>query len=157
MPHCQVGTAHEDLQAEKCRLARRARLPPPGPSAPAWPAVAHLRLTASAPAQGFHRLLAPGLSCCREVRRPFALKVHPCETQASVAWGRELATTPLPDARSCHTPFRIPVSEPTHTWFQRVPTAAIAEPGSTQPHFRRSVCVTSASRIGSGPKPFLGV
>lgn len=157
MLHCPVGTAHEDLQAEECRLAGRKRLPPRGPPAPAWPAVGHLRLTASAPAQGFHRLLAPGLSCRREVPRPFALKVHPCETRASVAPGRELATTPLPDARSCHPPFRIPVSVPTHTWFQRVPAAAIAEPGSRQPHFRRSVCVTSASRIGFGPKTFLGV
>lgn len=52
---------------------------------------------------------------------------------------REQATTLLSDARSCHPPFRIPVSVPTHTWFQRASTAAITEPSNRQPHFRRSI------------------
>lgn len=134
VPHCPVGAAHQDLRAEEGRMARRARPPCPDPPAPARPAAAHLSLAAGAPAQGAHRLLAPRLSRRREVRRLFALKVHPCGSQASVASGtREDDPHPaLPDARPRHAPFRIPVSVPTHTWFQRAPAAAITEPEGRQ-------------------------
>lgn len=94
VPHCRISTAHKDLRGAKCRMARRARLRPPGPPAPAWPAAAHLCLTTRAPAQGAHRLLAPRLSRRREIRRLFALKIHPCGTRASIA--RESRTGDLP-------------------------------------------------------------
>lgn len=99
MPHCRVSTAHKDLRGAKCRMARRARQRRPSPPARAWPAAAHLCLTARAPAQGAHRLLAPRLSRRREIRRLFALKIHPCGTRASIARGSradDLPYFPLP-------------------------------------------------------------
>lgn len=97
--HCPVGTAHQNLQMEDCRMEKRTRLSRPGPLVPSQPAVSHLCLTASAPRQGAHRLLASRLSGCREIRSLFALKVHPCETQASVTPGSrtgDLPTSQLP-------------------------------------------------------------
>lgn len=96
--HCPVGTAHQDLKVEECRMARRARLPHPGPPAPSRSGAAHLCLTASTPAQGAHRLLASRLSRCREIRRLFALKVHPCGMRASVEPGSRAGD--LPTSRS---------------------------------------------------------
>ena len=43
---------------------------------------------------------------------------------------RETVTPAVPDARLRYPPFRMPVSVPTHTWFQRAPAAAIAELGN---------------------------
>ena len=132
-------------------MATRARLPHRrSPPARDRPAAAHLSLAARAPAQGAHRLLAPRLSCRREVRRLFALKVHPCGRRASVAPGsraRDTPPPPLPDVGPGHPPFRIPVSVPTHTWFQRAPAAAITEPSSPRLALPAQRCVTSAPRL----------
>lgn len=121
------------------------------PPAPARPAAAHLRLTAGAPAQGAHRLLAPRLSRRREVRRLFALKVHPCETRASVAPATRAGDLPtsrrpvLPptfqDPSLGADPHMVPSRPGSGHTGARKPTAAL--PAQRARH-RRSVRVTGA-------------
>lgn len=156
VPHCPVGTAHQDLQrgVQNSEESRVSRSDPPDQCRPA---VSHLCLTASAPAQGAHRFLASWLSRRREIRRLFALKVHPYRTRASVSPGSRAGDLPtsrrpvLPptfqDPSLRADPHMVPAcrhSRHNEAW---QPTAA----------FPAQVCVTGARRVGSGPALILGV
>lgn len=136
VPHCPVGTAHQDLRAEEGRRdggrdgEDREAAGPPAPARPrplTWvspPAPQHRALTASSrrgcPA-------AVKLAAC--LRRRFTPAGRGRQSHR-VAGGRP--RPPLPDAGSCHPPFRIPVSVPTHTWFQCAPATAIMEPADSR-------------------------
>lgn len=130
---------------------------PPGPSAPAWPAAAHLCLTTRAPAQGAHRLLPPRLSRRREIRGLFALKIHPCGTRASIARGSRASDLPTSPCPVLTPTFQDPSLGADPHMIPTCPGSRHLCAWQLQPRFRRTVRVTSARGVRSGPRPFLGV